>query len=121
MKLFGKLITFIIGNAVALFAASRFIPGFVLEPGIKNFVSALLLLTAANLIIRPIAKLFLGPLIIITLGIFTIIINAAILYTIDIYSPSITISGLGTLITATIVMSVINFLIYISFRPRNNS
>lgn len=121
MKLIGKLLTIAAGNAVALFVANRFIGGFEVAPDLVNFGSVLVLLIAANLIIRPLAKLLFGPLIVITLGVFTIIINAGILYAIDIYSPSLTINGLGTLFTATVVMSVINFIIYISFRPRANS
>lgn len=66
-------------NAVAVWVASRLIPG--ITP--LNTLSALLLVTlifgVANALIKPVFSLLTCPLQILTLGLFTLIINAIML------------------------------------------
>lgn len=66
-------------NALALFAAATFIPGF----GVATFYSALiaaLVLGLINAIIRPLIFILTLPVTIFTLGLFTFVINALMLY-----------------------------------------
>jgi uncharacterized membrane protein YvlD (DUF360 family) len=64
--------------------------------------------------------LFLGPIIIITLGLGIIIINAIILYLLDYFLVQITISGLYPLIYATLIISVINLVFHFSAKRAYN-
>ena len=64
-------------NAVALYAAIYIVPG-IQQPSGANWVSLLWLAVIfglVNAILRPIATLFSLPLIILTLGIFTLVLN----------------------------------------------
>ncbi len=64
-------------NAVALYAAIYIVPG-IQQPSGANWVSLLwlaLIFGLVNAILRPIATLFSLPLIILTLGIFTLVLN----------------------------------------------
>jgi putative membrane protein len=108
MKLIAKFIIALIANGLGLVATAYLAEGFVISREPKSFLVVVLILTLANIFIRPIAKLILSPLIIITLGLFTLVINAGILYAIDIYFTEITISGLLALVIGTLVISVTN-------------
>jgi len=110
MKLLAKLILAFGANILALLAAVYFIDGVTVSRDPKGFLTVALLLTLVNLVIRPIAKMIFSPLILITLGLFTIVINAGILYIVDIYLPEIAIIGLIPLILTTLIISAVNVL-----------
>ena len=111
METIAKLILTIVANLAAVVFASYFVPEFMVTANVQGLVPLVLVLSLINLIIRPIIKIFLSPLIFITLGFFTIIINAGILFVVDIFSESLTISGLISLLMATSIISLINLLI----------
>ncbi len=114
MKLLGKLIFHIFSNAIAILAAAHFITDFTFTGNFIALLIAALMLTAINLILLPILKLILSPLIVLTFGLFILILNAAALYLLDILSESLIIQGLLPLLLATLLFSVINGLITFS-------
>jgi putative membrane protein len=97
-------------NIAVLFVASRFIEGFSVTPTTASFLVAAALLTLANALVKPILKLFFFPLIILTLGLFTLVINAVLLYALDVVLTSVTIAGLVPLAYATLIATVGNLL-----------
>ncbi|MDI6734370.1 MAG: phage holin family protein [Patescibacteria group bacterium] len=111
MKLIGGFIFHIFSNAIAVLAANYFIVGFIFKGDFVDLVVAALVLTLINTFLRPVLKLFLGPIIILTFGLFTIVINAITLYLLDILSDSLTIQGYLPLILGTIIIGVINFIL----------
>jgi putative membrane protein len=62
-------------NAVAIFLAVRFVPGISLESGWVSVIWLALILGLVNAFLRPLLKLLTCPLIILTLGLFTLLIN----------------------------------------------
>ncbi len=114
MKFLGKIILFIIVNAIAILAAARFVSGFIFEGTLTDLVIAAAILTLCNTFIRPLLKLILAPLINLTFGLLAIAMNAGILYTLDKFSSSLTINGLSPLILATLIISFINILVNLS-------
>jgi len=118
MHLIAKLIFYVISNAIALFAAHRLIEGFTLSGGLINLVLTALVLTAINTFIRPIIKLVLSPFILITLGLLIIAINAGLLFTLDILINPLTIQGLIPLLSSTILISIVNFILHLVAKPR---
>lgn len=67
-------------NALALYAATRFVPGLAYDGGWLNIVLVALMFGALNTIVRPILKLFSIPILIVTLGLFIFVINALMLW-----------------------------------------
>jgi len=65
-------------NALAIFAASRLVSGIKVEDE-WAIIAVALILGLVNAFIRPLLKFFTCPLIILTLGLFTFVINAAML------------------------------------------
>ncbi len=62
-------------NAIAIFLAIKFVPGIHLISGWLGVVWLALIFGLLNAIIRPLLKLLTCPLIILTLGLFTLLIN----------------------------------------------
>ncbi|MEK7086691.1 MAG: phage holin family protein [Patescibacteria group bacterium] len=111
MKFIGGFIFHIFSNAVALLAAAYFVSGFKLDGNFLKLLIVAVVLTLINAFIRPILKLLLGPLILLTFGLFIIVINAISLYILDLWSQSLTIQGLPALLWSTLIISATNIII----------
>src|SRR5947208_12029709 len=67
-------------NAAALWVATRIVSGVSYTGGWLPFLGVSLLFGFVNAFIRPIAKLLTLPLIILTLGIFSLVVNGLMLW-----------------------------------------
>ena len=115
-----KGIVIILGNALALWLANRWVPGFVINATLLQLIVIGLILAILNFLLKPVLTLVLGPVILITLGLGVIIVNAIILELLsflaahlDFLHGSITIQSIPALFLATIIVSVINFVIHL--------
>ncbi len=111
MKLVSRLIFSVFSNSIALYAAAYFITGFNFSGGFVELIVAGAILSVINTFIRPVLKLILGPLIILTLGLFIIVVNATTLYILDIFSQPLTIQGYIPLLYASLLVGFVNFII----------
>ncbi len=117
MKFLLKVVIFIGGNALALWVATRLVDGFVFtEPTLINFLKVGLVLGLVNAIIKPLINLIALPLRVLTLGLFTVIINIGFLYLVSFFFDFFVIEGLFAAFWAIIVMSLVNFLISLFFK-----
>ncbi len=112
MKLVSKILFHLLSNILALLAASYVVAGFNVNRGIRNIIVAGLIFTLLNMLVRPVLKLILGPLIIITLGLGIIAVNAIILYIFTRLSPDVAVSGLIPLVYATLIISLTNIVVH---------
>ncbi len=106
-----KMLRFIIrilGNAIALYVAFLIVPGFTVSGTWVQYLAAGLILAILNFIVRPILKLISFPLILVTLGLFTIVINMLILWLLDHLVSFITIESVTALFLGTIIVSIVN-------------
>ena len=101
----------ILGNSLALYAAAWFVPGFYFTGGLKEYALAGVVLGLLNMTVKPVLKLISMPVIILTLGLFTIVINALLLWAVDYIFDFITIQDIMTLVWATLVIVVVNMII----------
>lgn len=62
-------------NAAAIFLAIRFVPGISLQSGWLSVIWLALIFGLVNAFLRPLLQLLTCPLIIVTLGLFTLLIN----------------------------------------------
>lgn len=113
MRLIGQFIV----NGLGLLAARIFIPGVSLVISIENLALVAAALTLLNLILKPVLKFILHPFVVITFGLFLIVINMGLLWLIDFLFDPLEFSGLAALFWTTIILSVLNF-IFIKTRRR---
>jgi putative membrane protein len=66
-------------NAAALWVATQVVPGVTYSGGILPLLGVALVFGVVNAIIRPVLKILTFPIIIVTLGIFALVINGLML------------------------------------------
>lgn len=62
-------------NAVALWIATQIVPGVSFQGGAAAFLVAALIFGVVNATLRPITKLLTCPLILVTFGLFALVVN----------------------------------------------
>ena len=67
-------------NAVALWVATRLVPGVEYSGGWMPFLGVALVFGFVSAFIRPVAKLLTFPLILLTLGLFSLVVNGLMLW-----------------------------------------
>jgi putative membrane protein len=74
-----RLILRVIINAIALWVTALLLPAFQLSGGLVGILIVAVIFGLVNALIRPIVKLLSLPLTLLTLGLFTFVINALML------------------------------------------
>ena len=90
---------------VGLYMASALIPGVQIT-GTGSFILASLLLCLVNGFVRPIAFLLTLPLTIITLGLFLLVLNAAMFGLVASMLDNFSVAGLGSAILGAVIVSI---------------
>jgi putative membrane protein len=73
-----KLILRILINAAALWLAATVVPG-IRAGGLGSILAIALVFGVVNVLVRPVMKLLTCPVILLTLGLFTLVVNALML------------------------------------------
>lgn len=109
-----KIIVRILINAIALAVTVYFLPGFDIAGGIGGLLIVAAVFGLVNAFIRPLVSLFSLPVTCLTLGLFTLVINALMLLLTDALTGGyLTIAGdtgqkLLTAIIAAIIISIVS-------------
>jgi len=104
----GFLIRFAITVAgVAL--AAWLVPGIALR-GTGTLLAAALLLGVVNAVVRPLIVLFTLPLTVVTLGLFLLVINAAMFGLVAWLLPGLGVGGFGSALLGSLVVSFTSWL-----------
>lgn len=94
-------------NALALLAAAALLNGVRVETALAGLVAAALL-GIVNVSIRPVLILATLPISLLTLGLFTFIINALMLMLVAWLVPGFDIDGFWWSVAAALVLSLVN-------------
>ena len=109
-----KIIVRILINAIALAVTVHFLPGIDISGGIGGLLIVAAVFGLVNAFIRPLVSLFSLPVTCLTLGLFTLVINALMLLLTDALTGGyLTITGdtgqkLLTAIIAAIIISIVS-------------
>lgn len=114
IKFLAKIFVAIVANAIGLWAAAAYIPGFKLTGEFRDIIIIAAILTALNFLLKPILKLILGPIVVLTLGLGIVVVNALILYVLDILSKNLTIETIPALVFSTVIIGLINFVFHLA-------
>ena len=103
-----RFIVQILTNGLAIFLADYLLPGFVFEGDILTLFIAGLILGLINFFIRPILKTISFPLIVLSLGLFILVINMGLLWLLEYFVDELTITGLWTYLWGTLIIGMVN-------------
>ncbi|MEK7600672.1 MAG: phage holin family protein [Patescibacteria group bacterium] len=101
----------VVANALGLYVAALFIPGFSISASTSVYLLAGAVLTVLHGTIKPIMTFISFPLIIVTFGLFSIMINALMLGIVDWKFAAIESVSTWSLIGATLVVSLVNLVL----------
>lgn len=110
-----KLIFQAIAATAGLWLAVRFVPGVEFVGEIKYLILAGVVLGVINFFLKPIINFITLPLRVITFGLFSLVINMALIWIIDIVFPELIIQGLIPLFWTTLIIWVVS--IFLGFYP----
>ena len=106
-------------TAVAVAAAVWLIPGIQIFGGTNAVLAiaiASLALALVNMVVKPVVQVLSCPLVILTLGLFYLVINAAMLelaawLSTSIFQMGIYIDGFGSAVLGSIVISIVSMIV----------
>ena len=101
----------ILANALAIYLASQLVPGFIFDGTLANLLIAGVILGIINALVKPVVTLISLPLILLTFGLFHVVINIALLYLADYFTPQLEIQGLWAAIWGLVIISLTNNLV----------
>jgi putative membrane protein len=94
-------------SAVALWLVAQILPGI----RVRDFGAAMIavvIIALVNVTIGPVVKFFALPFTIITLGLFLLIINAALLKLASMFTPGFEVSGFLSALFGSILITIFN-------------
>ena len=95
-------------NAAALLLAAYLIPGFAVSSFYAALIAALVL-GLLNALIRPLLILLTLPITVLTLGLFTLVINAALILFMGTIVKGVAIAGFGPAFLAALFLWAVGF------------
>ncbi|MBU2025615.1 MAG: phage holin family protein [Patescibacteria group bacterium] len=101
----------IISNALAVSISAYLLPGLDFSGSWWQLMLAGAILGIINTFIKPILKLIFSPFILITLGLFTVVINTSLLILVALIVPGLSISGFWPAFWGVIIISLTNYAI----------
>ncbi len=110
-----KIIADLLLRALILLLATKFVPGFHID----SFTTALLaaiVLAILNFFIKPVLILLTLPVNILTLGLFTFVVNAILLYMTSALVSGFRIESFITAIVAALVIAILSGIFSIVFK-----
>jgi putative membrane protein len=112
-------------NAAALWVASKIVPGVTYGGGWLPFMGVALVFGVVNAFIRPVAKLLTFPLIILTLGIFSLVVNGLMLWLTSALSGALDLGfhvrGFWAAFLGALVVSIVSTLLSILITERSSA
>jgi putative membrane protein len=98
-------------NTLGLWMASRFLSGVSFGDRTRVVLIAGLILAIVNSCIRPFVMILSLPVILLTLGMFTLVVNATMVYLVHIFYSPFHVKGFGSALLAGLIVSLVNYLV----------
>lgn len=97
-------------NAIAFYVTAYLVPGVTIA-GWESLLVVSIVWGIMSILVKPILLVLTLPINIMTLGLFTLVINGLLLLLTSSLVPGFVVSGLGTAIIAAIVLSLVNMVL----------
>ena len=109
MKTFINFALNVIAVAVAFWAVVAIVPGIEIVPAsTQNFLLIAAVFIIVNEVVTPILRFLGAPLTCLTLGLFALVINGAVLLLVSALMDSLVIDGWGAAIIGAVVLAVVS-------------
>ena len=119
MHLLLRFIASIITNSIGILIAGYFVPGIIFKGDLISLAITGFVLALANSIIKPILKFISGPLIILTMGLFMVIVNMVILWLVAWLMPELTIVGFWAYVWGVVILAILNAITHATVKKKS--
>jgi len=96
--------------ALAVWLVAYFVPGVQVQEGWTSYLLIALIFAAVNVLVKPLLKLFSFPLLLLTLGLFLIVINAAMFGLTAWLTDRLSVDGVGPAVIAALIISAVTWI-----------
>ena len=108
MKFLLKLIL----SAIAIIVLAKILPGVELQPPYTNALIVAVVLAILNVLVKPLLIVLTLPITIVTLGLFLLIINAAMILLADKLLDGFQVNGIWNALLFSILLSFLQSILY---------
>jgi putative membrane protein len=105
MRLIGKFLVI----ALAVWLVALYVPGVTVREGIDSYLWIALVFAAVNLLVKPVLKLLSFPLLLLTLGLFLVVINAAMFGLTAWLTDRLAVDGIAPAVLGSLVISAVTW------------
>ena len=98
-------------NAVAMWLAAALIPGLALKGDLISILIVALVFGCVNAFIRPVVMFFSLPAVVLTLGLFTLVVNALMLWLTSAFTHRLYVAGFIPALLGGLVISIVSALL----------
>lgn len=105
-----RLLLHLIVNGAGIWLVARLVPGIHYEGGLLYLLLVGLVVGLINWLVRPVVALLSLPFILLTLGLFYLVINGAMLWLAAALLDGLTVSGCFSAIVGGLVMAIYNWI-----------
>jgi putative membrane protein len=95
--------------AVAVYLATLLVPGVVVRGGAVSYLVIALVFALVNLLVKPLVKLLSLPLVLLTLGLFLLVINAAMVGLTALLTGRLDVDGFAAALLTALVISAVTW------------
>lgn len=110
-----KLLVNLLVGGLAVFVSAYILPGVRVDSFVTALVVAVVL-GVVNAILKPILVLLTLPITLLTLGLFSLVINAAMVLLVAAIVPGFKVDGFLTALVFSLVLSVISWFLHVLAR-----
>ena len=115
-----NLIVRLIAGALAFWAATTLITGLTVNGGAWTYLWVALLFGLINGVIGSLVKLLTLPAILLSLGLFTFVINAAMLMLTARWSDSLDVVNFWSALWGSLIISIVTTIVNRAFKTKSN-
>ncbi len=113
----GKLLVYTFGSGFGLYLAVNLVPQINYSGGWPTLAVAGFCIALLNLTVAPILKILSIPLRVLTLNLFSLVIDMSMVWLANALIPELTITGIGPLLAATVIILLLNSILWLILSP----
>lgn len=114
-----RIITGVVLNGLTLYLIVKFLPDISYTGGILFFILGGIVIGSLNIFVKPLMKILTFPLMFLTSGLFSLVINGIIFWltmtfvnVINVFDISVSISSIWTYVLGTILFGIVNWILH---------
>lgn len=105
-------------NFFGLWTAATLLAGISYQENLRVLIWASLIFSLVNMLIKPVVILLTLPAIVLTLGLFTFVVNALMLYVVTFFYHSFRVTSFGQALLAVVIIWIVNYLLNDVIEPK---